>query len=233
MLQAYLEREHIKAAEVIGKIVERPIMTREATGIRGGERAVEWIRTNPTRFARLLAEMEALVESWNGVARFSPDFDCCSALLKSALNGRELPPLIPQKGGLGPIRELYYTILSLGDGMRRGQEGGGESVYKFHLQDPPLRDEALVIGMLFHAYEIQVGTRDPKLTVQIKRYTRLKKNYILDPLVERVLTLMPTNPIFEAVVGNKQHGGLDWITGYEPFSARLRAAFVQKEGWSR
>ena len=233
MWQAYLEREHIKAAEVIGKIVERPIMTREATGVRGGERAVEWIRTNPTIFAQLLAETEALVESWNGVARFSPDFDQCSALLKSALNGRELPPLMPRKSGLGPIRELYYTILSLGDGMRRGQGGGGESAYKFHLQDPPLRDEALVIGMLLHAYEIQVGTRDPKLTEQIKRYTGLKKNYILDPLVERVLTLSPTNPIFEAVMGSKQFGYLDWITGYPPFSGELRSAFARKASWSR
>ncbi len=221
------------AAETIGAVLGRESLKPRVEVVSGGERAVTWMRENPRELAQMLAEVDQLISGWNRVSKFAPSFYSCSARLREALNGEPLPPLIERGGGLASLRALYNTIKSLSYGMELGQGRGGAGAYKFHLQEPPLNDDALVLGAIFHAYEIQVGVQNPRLVARVKRYTGLEKNYILDPLVEEVVTLGPTNPILENVVGNRRHGRLDWVYGYDPFSNGLQSLFLQKEMWSR
>lgn len=99
--------------------------------------------------------------------------------------------------------------------------------YKFHKLGLP-QDVALVIGALFHAYETKVGVDDPEMDQSIMRESNQPKNHILDALVEHVLTLEPTDLIFQAVTGGNQRGGLDWVDGYPEFSEDLQEMFAQK-----
>lgn len=234
MKEAEVTSRHTGAAELIGRVVERQKLQRGILTVEGGKRISSWINSEPRRFAMVLAEFGSLITKWNEVKTFNPELYACSAKLRSALNGGQaLPRLLPDKPTLGDIRALYSVVRGTAFMMNKGQREDSRGGYKFHLQQPALADEALVIGTLFHAYEVQVGVQQPRLVEQIMRETGQQKNYILDPLVEMIVGMTPTNPIFEAVVGAKRFGRLDWVYNYPAFTSELQTRFVAKENWTR
>lgn len=222
------ELRYDEAAKMLETVLVRPLLVPEVSPVKGNKSISRWTNEHPKEFASVLIGFDNLISSWNATD-FDPTVYRCSSKLKESLQGAPLPSLLPDSSSISDLRNLYQTIRALAWGMVRGQlpDDGGLR-YKFHLQGS-LKDEPLVIGAVFHAYEIQLGVQNPKLAVKLIRESGLQKNYVLDPLVEHVLSLETTNPIFMAVTDTYNQGGLDWITDYPAFTLDLQKQFNEKK----